>query len=165
VNLGLGKVRQTAGVVEVEVRRDDVSHIARLEAELPDLRDRRLGRVGAGTHHGREGNPELPRVLRVGEAEAGVHEHEPLGALDQQAMTDQACAREQTPLAGEHARAARTHGAAVDVMDHAWRGVHVRQAYLHDVAVRLRPCPMTVRLERTFPHSECSHRGRGICWR
>ena len=33
--------------------------------------------------------PELARVAHVLEAEAGVDEHEPVGALDQQAVADQ----------------------------------------------------------------------------
>ena len=108
VDLGVGKVRQASRVVEVEMRRDDVAHVARLEAELADLGDGRLGGVGARARDRGERNAELARVAGVVEAEAGVDQHEPLGALDEQAVADEPCAREQAALAGDQARPAGT---------------------------------------------------------
>ena len=98
---------------------DDVAYVVRIEAELADLRDGGLGDVEAGTHDRRERAPELTRVADVVQAEAGVDEHEAVGALDQQAVADQVGLGEQPALAGEHARAARAHGAAAEVVDRA----------------------------------------------
>lgn len=65
VNLGVGKVKQSAAVVEVEVRRDDVAHVARLEAQVADLRYGRLGDVDAWTNYCPEGPAELARGASV----------------------------------------------------------------------------------------------------
>ncbi len=130
----VGKVGQAARVVEVEVGRDDVAHIVRVETERGELRDRRLGAVGLRAHERREDAPELARVRRVRAPEARVDQDEAVGALDQQAVADELRARQQPSLAGEHARPAGTHRPAVEVVDRTRRGVHVagRAAPLDD---------------------------------
>src|SRR5271154_720169 len=112
-------------MVEVEMRREDVAHVGRIEAERADPRDRGLRRIQLWADGVGERHPELAWVARVGEAEAGVDEDELVGALDQQAVADQSRARQQATFACDHARAAGTHGAAIEVMDRAWGGIHV----------------------------------------
>src|SRR5262249_52617775 len=107
-----------------EVGRDDVAHIVRLEAEIADLGDRRLGRIGAGADEGGERQPELARVTRVGQAEAGVDQHESLGALDEQAVADDSRAGQESAMTGDQAGPARARRPAVEVVDPAGRGVH-----------------------------------------
>ncbi len=80
-------------------------------------------RLEAWPHDGGEHAPELAGVGDVVEAEAGVHEHEAFGALDQQAVADEPRSAEQAAVAGDHARAARAHGAAAEVVDGARGGV------------------------------------------
>jgi hypothetical protein len=100
VNLRVGKVREAAGVVEVEVRGNDVAHITGLEAERLDLRERGLGRIETGADECSDGSAKLARPIYVVNAEAGVDEDQPLGALDQQAVADKPCAGQQATLAG-----------------------------------------------------------------
>ena len=68
MDLSVGKVRQAAGVVEVEVRCDDVTHVARLEAESANLRDRGLARIDARANDREERTAELARVACIREA-------------------------------------------------------------------------------------------------
>lgn len=134
VNLGVGKVRQAAGVIEVEVRRDDVADVGGVEAPFADLGYGRLGGFNARANDGPERLAELARVARVVEAEAGVDEHQPFSSLDEEAVTDKPCAGQPAALTGEQTRPARAHRAAVQVVNRARCRIQRPQPYLHPPA-------------------------------
>ncbi len=112
VDLGRREVRQAAGVVEVEVGHDDVLDIRRIEAERAHLRDRCLAQLEPRAHHPVERRAAPGRRVYVGRAEAGVHERQPVGALDQQHMTDDA-----RVVADDVASSDRAHRPTVEVVD------------------------------------------------
>jgi hypothetical protein len=89
VDVRIGKVRQAASVVEVEVRGNDLAHVLWLEAERADLRDSRLGLARLQGERDVVDPPELARVAHVVEPEAGIDQDEPIGTLDEQTVTDQ----------------------------------------------------------------------------
>ena len=111
----MGNVGEPAGVVEVEMGHEDMAHVARVIAKRPDLLERRLGQ---GQTRGQEQprRPEASRRRHVSCAKASVDEDQPGGVLDQDAAGDKVprVAIDQS----ESRRSARTHGAAVEVIDH-----------------------------------------------
>ena len=68
VHLGGREVAEAAGVVDVEVGRDDMAHVAGVEPEPLDLPDRGLGGVGHRAHEGAERLAEAFGVGAVGRA-------------------------------------------------------------------------------------------------
>ena len=97
------EVGQAAGVVRVEVGQHDVGDVAGREPQRRHLRRRRLGRVEdrADQEHERPAQPG-GALLDVGDPDAGVHEREPVGPLDEQAVGDQ--------VAGHHGGQLTTQG-------------------------------------------------------
>ncbi len=82
----VGEVADSSRVVEVEMRRHDVTNIARAVAQIRDLPQRRLGDVKARPHHCVEQESEPPRLVDILDPEAGVDQDQPVVALDQQAV-------------------------------------------------------------------------------
>ena len=78
VHLGVGEIGEAAGVIEIEVREDDVAHVARGEAERLELRQRRLRGLAARPRHRRRrsGRARSSGVGDVARAEPGVDEDE-----------------------------------------------------------------------------------------
>ncbi len=121
VHLGLGEVRQPAGVVDVEMRSDDLADVARIEAERAHLLDRRLGLARLRSEERVEDQPELARVAHVVEPEARIDQDEPVGALDEQAVADDLRLAEHASLAADQPSAVRAHRAAAEVVDRVRR--------------------------------------------
>ena len=84
------EVGQAAGVVRVEVGEHDVGDVAGREPQRRHLCRRRLGGVEdrADQEHERPAEPG-GALLDVGDPDAGVHEREPVGPFDEQAVGDQ----------------------------------------------------------------------------
>ena len=127
-----GKVREAAGVVEVEVRDQDVAHVLGVEAEAAHVLDGRGGapRVDAGD--GGEGSAEAPRrVAQIVGADAGVDEHEAArGRLDEQAVRHHVAALEEAAVAVHEAPRDRTHRGAIEVVHaHARSLAQPREAF------------------------------------
>ena len=116
VHLSLGKVGQPAGVVDVEVRGDDVAYVAGREAQRAYLFDRRLALARLRCEQRVEDQPELARVAHVIETEARVDQDESFGSLDEQAVTDQLCPVQRAAVAVDQAPAVRAHRAAAEVV-------------------------------------------------
>src|SRR5690606_33545844 len=113
------KVVEPARVVEVEVRQHDVTDVARLGAEAPDLPHGRqlLAEVWAHEHQEEAAQPTAG-IVHVLQAEAGVDEHEPGRRLEQQTMARELAALEERAAPAVHQPPAeRTRRDAVQVMD------------------------------------------------
>ena len=77
MDAGLGEVTEPAGVVQVEVRDDDVAHVRRVEPERGDLAHGRLrARSCRGRTNARKGCPSLVGSRTSPEPEAGVDQHQ-----------------------------------------------------------------------------------------
>jgi hypothetical protein len=94
------EVRQPAGVIEIEVRGDDVTDVGGIEAELANLGDRcRLAR-DAGAHDMLEHAPETTAdILEVVGTHAGIDEDQAVVRLDQPAVADHPRGREKPAFA------------------------------------------------------------------
>src|SRR5580698_4634086 len=99
------------------MRGENVAHVRGLKALGQQLGVSGLSELELRAYNEVECHPKLARAARVVVAEAGVYEHESLGTLDQQAVTDQPGGVEQPSLARQHAGAAGAHRAAAEVMD------------------------------------------------
>ncbi|MEH3103643.1 MAG: hypothetical protein PGN12_07025 [Sphingomonas phyllosphaerae] len=94
VDGGVREVLQPAGMIEVEMRRDDVPHVAGTMAARLDLSDRRVAFVEPDVEHHPpwQGDPGIGAVVRmrdVAQAVTGVDQHQPVRVgFDQQTMTD-----------------------------------------------------------------------------
>lgn len=118
VHLGLRKIRQAPGVVEIQVGEDDMAHVLGGETEPVQLFQRGVARLQADVfEHPEEPAEAITRTLHVAAAEAGIHQHQPvLLGLEQQAMANQ-LRRQPLAEAIEQGAAERAHAAAVQVMD------------------------------------------------
>ena len=120
VNGRVGKVGEPSGVIEVEVRDDDIAHVPPVEAEPFDVGERGLLALEPRAGQAEKKGPEpLSGAANVVRAEARVDEHEAIGTLDEQAVRDEPFGRESP---SERAPRERTHGAAVEVVN----GGHAR---------------------------------------
>ena len=112
-----GEILDAAGVVEIEMRHDDVPHVARREAESLDLPDRGQPRVEADVVEHDEERADAPiGVAHVLQAEAGIDEDEPLVGLEEQAVTGELRGRAAAD-AVEYGAAERLHQSAIEVVD------------------------------------------------
>src|SRR4051812_42608497 len=117
MDLRFGEVRDAAGVIEVEVRGEDVADIGRVMAECLDLPDSRLALLADRRGHGPEWPAEAIRIGAVAETESGVDQDQLPSGLDQQAVGDDLRCLQQAALAGEQTGAPRAHRSAVEVLD------------------------------------------------
>ncbi len=97
VDFGIRKVGQPAGVIDVEVRHDEVAHVLRLEAERCDLPERRTLREKLRTEPSQKDRTEATdRVAQIRVADAGVDQHEAVACgLDQERVRDDVRCRAQ----------------------------------------------------------------------
>ena len=117
MHLRLGEIRHAAGMVAVEMRQQQVPHVARRITERLDLPNCRLGRVEP-----RRGLPDpfAPEPLRLGdvvEPDAGIDERKAVDGLDQQAVAHHPRPLEEAAGAVHQTPPDRAHGAGVEVMD------------------------------------------------
>ncbi len=117
MHLGIREVGQAAGMVQVQVGHHDMTHVGGLEAECLHLMQRRLLHAQCRPRQRAEAGAEMARVAHVGAAQAGVDQHQAVGALDQQAVAAHLRRFEQAAGAVDQLLAVRAHGAAVEVMD------------------------------------------------
>ena len=103
------EIRQAAGVIEVEMGRDDVAHVAHPEAEVGDLPQRRLGDPEPRPGRRPEQPAEPPRIGDVLDPEPAVDEDEPVVAFDEKAVA--------AHLAADQPRSDRTHRAAIEMVN------------------------------------------------
>jgi len=109
MKLGVGEVRETAGVIDVEVRRHEVANVARGEAERLDLADCRLVIGELRAHERGEGLAEELRVRHLRCAEPGVYEDESVFRFDQEHVSAYLELAERAAWAPEEARAVWAH--------------------------------------------------------
>ena len=104
-----------AGVIEIEMRHDDVAHVFSLEAELLHLRERGLGGIELRPDEHLEHARHVGLALEVACAEAAVDEDQAIAlGLDEQAMAD----HEPAPtLRTDQPTGDRAHRGAVEVMN------------------------------------------------
>jgi hypothetical protein len=95
-------------VVKIEMGRHDVADIARTEAQIRDLPERRLGDVEPWPHHRVEQESEPPRLVDILDPEAGIHEDKSVTGLDQEAVAAHGRRRQRAAGAAEQLPAART---------------------------------------------------------
>jgi hypothetical protein len=117
VDRGVGEIADPSRVVEIEMGRHDVAHIARSEAQIRDLPERRLGDVEPWPHHRIEQESEPARLVDILDAKPGVDQDQSIIALDQQAVAAHGRGRQRTAGAAEQSSAAWTERSAVEVMD------------------------------------------------
>ena len=82
----VGEIADPSRVVEVEMGRHDVANVARAEAQIRDLPERRLGDVEAWPHHCVEQESEPPRLVDILDPKPGIDQDQSVIALDQQAV-------------------------------------------------------------------------------
>ena len=117
VHLGSWKVRNSAGMIAVEMRQQEVPHLARRITQCLDLLKRRLGRIEPRR---RLPDPSATKPLwrcDVVEAKAGIDKRETIIGLDQQAVTDHARPLKETAGAVHQTPPDRAHGAGIEMMD------------------------------------------------
>lgn len=90
MNLGSGEIVEAARMIEVEMREDDMAHVARLEAEPFNLTDCRHLFPEFGTDELEEKAAQSAlRIGNVAEAEARIDEHETASGFDEQTVARQ----------------------------------------------------------------------------
>ena len=117
VDRGVGEIADPSRVVEVEMGRHDVAHIARAVAQIRDLPERRLGDVEPWPHHRVEQESEPPRLVDILDPEPGIDQDQSVVALDQEAVAAHGRGRQRAAGAAEQLPAARTERPAIEVMD------------------------------------------------
>lgn len=111
------EIADPSGMVEIEMSGHDVANVARTEAEVRHLPQRRLGDLEPRPHDGVEQETEPPGFLDVLNPEPGVDQEEAVFALDQEAVSAHRRGRQWRAGAAEQPPAARTQGPAIEVMD------------------------------------------------
>jgi hypothetical protein len=117
VDRSVGEIADPSGVVEVEMGRHDVPNIARAEAHIRDLPERRLRDVEPWPHHRVEEESEPPRLVDILDPEPGVDQDQSVVALDQEAVAAHGRGRQRAAGAAEQLPAARTERPAIEVVD------------------------------------------------
>ncbi len=120
-----GKLGQAPGVIEIEVRGNDMAYVVASKAQALDLGQRGLARIEAGGAAAQERATQAHRVGEVVRAEARVDEDQARAGLEEQAVAHEAGPFEEAPLAEGETGAGRAHGSAIDVVNsHGSMGGH-----------------------------------------
>ena len=138
VDRSVGEVADPSGLVEVEMSRHDVANIARAEAHIGDLPERRLRDVEPWPHHRVEQESEPPWLVDILDPEPGIDQDQSVIALDQEAVAAHGRGRQRAAGAAEQLPAARTERPAIEVVD--TQGLILRPTFCHTsvVSVHLR---------------------------
>lgn len=83
---GLWKVRQTAGVVQMKVRKHDVPNISNVKSQASDVVSGSLLNIQTGPDHPTEKAHESCRAGAILNAEPRIHENETIVSLYQQTV-------------------------------------------------------------------------------
>ncbi len=126
---GVGEIADPSGVVEVEMSRHDVANIARAEAHIRDLPERRLGNVEPWPHDRVEQESESSRLVDILDPEPGIDQDQSVLALDQEAVAAHGRGRQRAAGAAEQLPAARTERPAIEVVD--TQGLILRSTFCH----------------------------------
>src|SRR4029077_12507317 len=86
VDRSVREIADPSRVVEVEMRRHDVTNIAWAEAQIRDLPERRLRDVEPWPDHRVEQESEPPRLVDILNPEPGIDQDQSVVALDQEAV-------------------------------------------------------------------------------
>lgn len=117
----LGKVGQTAGMVEIQMGQHNMPNVFGSEAQLPDLGQRRIPLLELDiVEYGKKTTQPPMGMKNIAGAKTGVNQHQPvIIRFDQQAVADQA---RRQPLAETIKQRAtdRTHATAVQMMNSHW---------------------------------------------
>jgi hypothetical protein len=113
----LGEIRNSAGMIPVEMREQEMSHVIRRETQRLHLLERRLGRVEP-----RRGLPdpaaaEAVRLRDIVEPKAGVDKSETVVGLDQQTVANHPRPLPDTARTIHETPPDRAHRAGVEMMD------------------------------------------------
>ena len=108
MNRCAGEIADASRVVEVEVRRHDVAHVARAVAQIHDLPECGLRDLESWPHRQVEQVSEPVRLVDVLDAKSGVDEDQSVIALDQQAVATHRGWRQRPARASEYSAARRT---------------------------------------------------------
>jgi hypothetical protein len=137
-----GEIADASRMVEIEVGRHDVAHVARAVAQIHDLPQRRLGDLEPRPHHDVEQRPEPPRLVDILDAEPSVDEDQPVIALDQEAVATHRGRRQKPANAAKQSPAERTQRPTVEMMNsHASdppTGCFVSACHQAGIGLRLR---------------------------
>ena len=117
VNLGAGEVRESAGMVDVEVSGNDPANVARREPKRLDLAKRSLSLVELRAYRCTERLAEELWRPHLVEAEAGVDEHECLAGFDQQDVRAHLPGGPRRAVPAEPLAAVGAHGRAPQMVD------------------------------------------------
>jgi hypothetical protein len=117
VDRSVGEIADPSGVVEVEMSRHDVANIARAEAHIRDLPERRLRDVEPWPHHRIEQESEPPWLVDILDPEPGIDQDQSAIALDQEAVAAHGRGRQRAAGGAKQLPAARTERPAIEVVD------------------------------------------------
>jgi hypothetical protein len=117
VHLRARKVRNSTGMVAVEMRQQDVPHIAGLITQSFDLLDGRLGRIEPRRCLPDPFAPKPQRLRDIIESDAGIDKRKTVVGLDQQTVTNHPRSLENAAGAVHETPPDRAHGAGVEMMD------------------------------------------------
>ena len=117
MNLRVRKIRNAAGMIAIEMRQQQMPHVAFGIAERLDLPHGGLGRIEPRRRLPDPFGSQPRRVGNVVQSDAGIDQRQPVIGLDQQTMTHHARALENAAGAVHQAPADRAHGAGVEMVD------------------------------------------------
>ena len=102
------EIADPSRMVEIEMSGHDVANVARTEAEVRHLPQRRLGDLEPRPDHGLEQETEPPGFGDLLDAEPGIDQDEAVFALDQEAVAAHRRGRQRRARGAEQSPAART---------------------------------------------------------
>ena len=130
VHLRLPEIRNSTGMIPIEVRQQDVPDIAGLITQSFDLPDGRLGRIEPRRCLPNPFAPKPQRLRDVIEPDAGIDKCKTVVGLDQQTVTNHPRSLEDAAGAVHETPPDRAHGAGVEVMDAHDKPFHETRACL-----------------------------------
>lgn len=117
VDSRIGKVRNAAGVIEIEVREDDVLHIVRRKAERPNLGERGLFPREPWRYHPQPRLAEPRGRLDITRPEPRIHEQEAARRLDEEHVADHSRSLEKAAPTVHEPRAHRAERGGIEMVD------------------------------------------------
>jgi len=113
----LPEIRNATGMIPIEMRQQDVPHVAGLITQSFDLLDGRLGRIEPRCCLPDPFAPKPQRLCDVIEPDAGIDKCKTVVGLDQQTVTNHPRSLEDAAGAVHETPPDRAHGAGVEMVD------------------------------------------------
>ncbi len=113
----LPEIRNATGMIPIEVREQEVPHIAGLITQSFDLLDRRLGRIEPRCCLPDPFAPKPQRLRDIIEPNTGIDQCKTVVGLDQQTVTNHPGSLEDAAGAVHEPPPDRAHGAGVEMMN------------------------------------------------